>query len=130
MRSVCMIAGLAAALGAQTPELRFRVETAPASAMARADQQAEFGFVNRVRYRVARSTDRVTVERETVAPPDPQGGTRARPAAAAGGHWTPEGLGAPPGTQALAWGDFDNDGSDELLTGWPAAIWKHGPSGQ
>src|SRR5262249_10629197 len=65
-----------------------------------------------------------TVEREKVTSPDPQGGTRARPAPDATAVWIAEAIDAPPGTRALGWGDFDNDGSDELLTGWPAAVWK------
>ena len=129
MRSLWVIAGLAAALSAQTPEIRFRVEALSGTAASLAGKPAEFGIVNRVRYRVVRGAATLTVERESVTPPDPQGGTRARPVAVPGAEWTPEIVPVATGTQALAWGDFDNDGSDELLTGWPAAIWKRTAGG-
>jgi hypothetical protein len=83
-----------------------------------------------VQYRVAQGAAEVVVEREPVAAPDPQGGTRARPAALPGAAWIRETVPAAPGSRALARGDFDNDGSDELLTGWPAAIWKRTPDGK
>jgi hypothetical protein len=124
-----MIVSLAVALGAQTPEIRFRVEALPRFTDLPAGKPAEFGMVNRVRYRLSQRTGALSVERENVAAPDPQGATHARPAASPGAQWTPESLPAASGTQALAWGDFDNDGSDELLTGWPAAIWKRAASG-
>jgi FG-GAP-like repeat len=86
-------------------------------------------MVNRVRYRIARGASTLTVEWENVVTPDPQSGTRTRPAVAAGATWTAEALPTANGMQSLAWGDFDDDGSDELLTGWPAAIWKRSAAG-
>ena len=37
---------------------------------------------------------------------------------------------APAGAQIIGWGDFDNDGSDELLIGWPAIICKRTGDGK
>src|SRR5436309_1279672 len=116
-------------LNAQDVQLRFRIEPLRAEPTTNA-KAADFGVVNRVRYRVAQGSAALTVEREKVAAPDPQGGTRARPAPDAASAWTPETIDAKAGTRALAWGDFDNDGSDELLTGWPAMVWKRMPSGK
>jgi hypothetical protein len=128
MKLIVLAVWLPVALNAQEGQLRFRVE--PLRAKPASVKPADFGMVNRVRYRVAPGAAMLTVEREKVSAPDPQGGTRARPAPDAAGAWTPETLDAAAGTRALAWGDFDNDGSEELLTGWPAAVWKHMPSGR
>ena len=65
------------------------------------------------------------MEREPVAAPDPQKGAQARPRPVAGAPWIRETItAAPAGAQIIGWGDFDNDGSDELLIGWPAIICK------
>src|ERR1051326_2322942 len=101
MRSLWMIAGLTTALFAQRPEIRFRVEPLTDTAGPPAGRPAEFGIVNRVRYRVARRTGTLTVERESITPPDPQGGTRARPIAAPGAPWTAESVPSPSGTQEI-----------------------------
>jgi VCBS repeat protein len=70
------------------------------------------------------------VEREAVADPDPQKGTAARPRTEQGGRWFRENIPAPHGSQALSWGDFENDGSDELLAGWPLQVFKRESSGR
>jgi VCBS repeat protein len=91
----------------------------------------EFGVVNRVRYRGVAGTDDAVVYGEPTLAPDPQKGTLAKPAAVPGAAWIAEPLrGAPSHAQTLGWGDFDGDGSDELLLGWPAEIWKRNPGGQ
>ena len=89
----------------------------------------EYGLIDRVRYRVAAGAG-LAIEREPVLTQDPQKGTLARPVPEPGGTWFRE-MVAPAlsGGHALGWGDFDGDGSDELLAGWPAAIWKRSPDG-
>jgi len=119
----------AVALSARPLKIQFRIEPLTASMRPAGSKSAEFGLVNRVRYRVPMDAASLTLERETVAQPNPQQGTRARPSAVAEALWTKETVPAPPGSKALGWGDFDNDGSDELLIGWPAAIWKRSAAG-
>ena len=108
-------------------EIRFRAELlrGPAAEQARRPANAkEFGLVNRVGYRIVNGSP-ATVEREPVVPPDPQKGTQARPTPVPGAPWIREAVtAAPPGSRIIGWGDFDNDGSDELLIGWPAIICK------
>jgi hypothetical protein len=129
MRSVWILAALAIGYGAETgPEIRFRLE--PIGGQTISAPTVTFGLVNRVRYRVVQAMAELTVEREPVVPPDPQKGTAARPVPVAGAAWIRERVPAPRGAAALGWGDFDDDGSDELLTGWPAAIWKRMPDGE
>jgi FG-GAP-like repeat len=90
----------------------------------------EFGLINRVRYRIVHSGP-AAVEREPVAMPDPQKGTQARPASNGTATWIRETItAAPTGAQIIGWGDFDNDGSDELLIGWPAVIYKRTGDGK
>ncbi len=124
------MAAMAMALTAETgPEIRFRIEVKPGFPEPKPAKPADFGLVNRVRYRVVPDSGGVVVEREPVAVPDPQGATHARPVTLPGAAWTKETVPAAPGSKALGWGDFDDDGSDELLTGWPAAIWKRRSGG-
>jgi len=112
---------------AATGEIRFRAESLRGTAAELARQAVgvkEFGLVNRLRYRIAKGSP-AAVEREPVVTPDPQKGTQARPAAVAEAPWIREIVtSAPAGAQIIGWGDFDNDGSDELLIGWPAIICK------
>ena len=122
--------------------LRFRRESLPRTTVEQALKKygeerltvkgAGIGLINRVKYRLVPSDkgSAVMVERELVEEPDPQKTTIARPKPIAGAAWLRENVPAPPGTRALAWGDFDNDGSDELLVGWPARIFKREPSGK
>jgi FG-GAP-like repeat len=125
---IVAVAALTISLDAQTaPQIRFRAETQKKAA---APKQADFGMVNRVRYRVAAAPGELVVEREPVEAADPQRETSARPKALPGAAWIRESVPAAPGSKALGWGDFDNDGSDELLSGWPAAIWKRAASGK
>jgi hypothetical protein len=128
---------------ATQPELRFRSESLHGSTIDQVLQKygvamnpaataaAGIGLVNRVQYRLPapENSPGVTVEREPVAEPDPQKGTLSRPKPIEGATWVRESIPAPSGTRALAWGDFDNDGSDELLIGWPARVFKREPSG-
>jgi hypothetical protein len=87
-------------------------------------------MVNRVRYRIAAGAP-AAVEREPAAAPDPQKTTQARPKPVAEQPWIREAIaGAPVAAQILGWGDFDNDGSDELLIGWPAVIYKRNGEGK
>ena len=112
--------------------LRFRSETLRGKAAEHARQAPPakaFGLINRVRYRIVES-DSAVVEREPVIVPDPQKGTRARPEALAGKPWIRETVtAAPAGAKPIGWGDFDNDGSDELLVGWPAVVCKRTAEG-
>ena len=131
---VCVSAspGLAA-----SGEIRFRAERlhGPAAELARHHVAVkEFGLINRVRYRIARGSP-AAVEREPVVAPDPQKTTQARPTAVAGAPWAVEPIRetvpvASAGAQIIGWGDFDNDGSDELLIGWPAIICKRTGDGK
>src|SRR5436190_397197 len=113
-------------------EIRFRAELLRGAAAEAARQPAEgkeFGLVNRVRYRIAQG-GAAAVERESVVAPDPQKGAQARRPAVAGAPWIRETVTpAPAGAQIIGWGDFDNDGSDELLIGWPAIICKRSGDG-
>ena len=87
MKLVLFALWLTVPLNGQEGQLRFRIEPLRARSTTSA-KRAEYGLVNRVRYRVAQAGTVLTVEREKVAAPDPQGGTRARPAADAAGAWT------------------------------------------
>lgn len=89
----------------------------------------EYGIVNRVRYRFDAAAG--MVYREPTLAINPQKETLRKPAVESGVPWIAEPLsGNGRGAQMLGWGDFDGDGSDELLLGWPAAIWKRSPSGE
>jgi hypothetical protein len=114
-------------------EIRFRAELLHGRAAELASQPVdvkEFGLINRVRYRIAQGSP-AAVEREPVVAPDPQKTTQARPAPVAGAPWIREAVtAAPAGAQIIGWGDFDNDGSDELLIGWPAIICKRTGEGK
>src|SRR5436190_4862578 len=116
---------------AAPPEIRFRRADLRGSAadVARLSEKVkQFGVLNRVRYRIVQGSP-AAVEREPVTPPDPQKGAAAR-SAAAGAPWIRETVtSAPAGAQLIGWGDFDNDGSDELLIGWPAIICKRSGDG-
>jgi hypothetical protein len=89
--------------------------------------QREYGIVNRSRYRYMSGM----VYREPARAPDPQKGTLRTPAVETGAPWIAEPLsGIGRNSQMLGWGDFDGDGSDELLLGWPATIWKRSSDGR
>src|SRR3954454_7255116 len=107
---------------AAPPEIRFRRTEVRGTAADVARQSAkvkQFGLINRVRYRIVQGS-RAAVEREPVTQPAPQRGAVAR-SAAAGAPWIRESVTpAPAGAQIIGWGDFDNDGCDELLSAWPA----------
>jgi hypothetical protein len=121
--------------------LRFRSETLRASTVEQVlkkygiEQHAPMsgiGLINRIQYRFspAGNGGAVRVEREPVAEPDPQKGTLGGPKPISGVPWLHENVPAAPGSQALSWGDFNNDGSDELLVGWPLRIFKREPTGK
>lgn len=134
MKKIFLLICWNAALGvAASGELHFRAEVLRGQDVERARQLAavkEFGLINRARYRVVRGSP-PAVEREPAATPDPQKGTQPRPAAVTGAAWTREAVtAAPAGAQIIGWGDFDNDGSDELLIGWPAIICKRTGDGK
>ena len=126
----CFVASFASAAGTT---FRFRAEVlhGPAAEAARQPAPAkELGMVNRVRYRLA-AGNLVAVEREPAVAPDPQKTTQARPKPVAEQPWIRETIaGIPAGAQTIGWGDFDNDGSDELLIGWPAVIYKRNGEGK
>ena len=82
------------------------------------------GLVNRVQYRFVNSDDGISVEREPVLEADPQKETLARPQPLKGVPWIRESVLQTAGARAVAWGDFDGDGSAELLIGWPLRIFK------
>src|SRR5690349_19360764 len=138
--SVCFLTGVMWA--ATPPDLRFRREHLPATTVDQvltkfglernSAQGSSIGTINRVQYRfsAAPSGETLIVEREAVADPDPQKGTAARPRTEQGGRWFRENIPAPHGSQALSWGDFENDGSDELLAGWPLQVFKRESSGR
>ena len=128
MTKIFLFVSIGAAVSfAAAQEIRFRTELlrGPAAEQARRPTPVkEFGLVNRVRYRIVNGSP-AAVEREPVVPPDPQKGTQARPAKMPGAHWIRETVTpAAPGSRIIGWGDFDNDGSEELLIGWPAIICK------
>ena len=71
------------------------------------------------------------MEREPVVAPDPQKATQRAPPQSPAQPWIRETITAvPAGAQIIGWGDFDNDGSDELLVGWPAIICKRTGDGK
>ena len=128
-----ILACVALSLTSAATELRFRSEVVRDGSgqtfWDNAGVRDPVGLINRVRYRI--TADSSKIEREGVLDPDPQKGTRARPRVASGDSWTREPITfLDARRKAIAWGDFDKDGSDELLTGWPAAIWKRGPGGK
>jgi len=137
LRSCLIFANLALALAyaasqgsdfVKAPQIRFRqTRWTPSKALP---QTPGYGTINRVRYR-SRSGSSFAIEREPVSEPDPQKETLRRPAPIPGEAWVVESPGcAPPSAKFLGWGDFDADGSDELLVGWPAAICKRQPDGK
>jgi hypothetical protein len=87
-------------------------------------EQEASGVVNRVQYRFTSGSDGIKVERQPVLDQDPQKETLPKPKPVMGAAWIGESIPARPGEKALAWGDFDGDGSDELLIGWPLRILK------
>jgi len=87
------------------------------------------GVINRVQYRFLSGAAGVSVERQPVATEDPQKETLAKPTPIAGAPWIRETVSTTAGEKPLAWGDFDNDGSDELLIGWPLHMVKRDPAG-
>ena len=127
---VCVVPSLCLAASG---EIRFRAERLSGPAAERARQTTEVkeaGLVNRVRYRILRGSP-AAVEHEPVVTPDPQKATQARPTPLPGAPWIRETVSAAPaGAQIIGWGDFDNDGSDELLIGWPAIVCKRMGDGQ
>jgi hypothetical protein len=82
------------------------------------------GRINRVAYRFLSGDTVDTVERQPVLTQDPQKETLATPVPAKDAPWIREPVLGGVRERALAWGDFDGDGSDELLVGWPLRILK------
>src|SRR5438445_10357764 len=112
MKSVWVLVALAATIDAEDlPEIRFRVEGLRGSGETAAAKPAEFGVVNRVRYRVAPGAGVLAVEREAVAAPDPQEGTLVCPEPLPGAPWTRAIIPADPGSNTLDWGDFSGEAS-------------------
>lgn len=112
---------------AKAPQIRFR--QARWNASTALPETRAYGIINRVHYRSA-SGSSFGVEREPVSEPDPQKTTLPHPVPIPGAAWVSELPGcAPPSAKFLGWGDFDADGSDELLVGWPAMICKRKPDG-
>jgi len=100
--------------------------------------EIKMGSVARVRHLATVEPwhgNKIVVYEEPTEPANPQQGTRITPAAIPGALWKrteiETGL-----TQAhaLGWGDFDGDGSDELVAGWRnkpfgLALYKRTPDG-
>ncbi len=109
--------------------LRFRQQPF-ASIETPVAKNRSLGVINRVQYRFSNSDAGIALEREAVREADPQKETLAKPVAIAGAPWIRETVPPASGTKALAWADFDGDGSDELLVGWPVRILKHDAEGK
>ena len=139
-----ILLGSLSLLWAQTPQetrLRFTSEELPNRTINqflkrfgidanKVDRGSRVGEINRISYRFLSDAPGVTVERQQVLEADPQKTTLSRPKPKPGVPWISEVLPARAGEKALAWADFDDDGSDELLVGWPLRIFKRDLAGK
>lgn len=113
--------------GAESAAIRFHAEAWHGNVPA--SSAADRGRINRVQYRV--TGPKLTIERDPIEEPNAQKETKATPEEIPGAPWIKEPLPVKLAeADVLGWGDFDGDGSDELLAGWPAAIWKRNGKGQ